>query len=58
MCELLVDGSQALAVTTPWCKEFDESWLAGDGDLIEIGRNEIEDGGFIECVWRTTWADS
>jgi hypothetical protein len=34
--ELLVDGSKILAVTAPWCKEFDEGGLAVQGELVEV----------------------
>jgi hypothetical protein len=51
--ELLVDWGEGLAVTAPWCKELYEGWLAGDGNLIEVAWNEVEDCGFVESVGRS-----
>ena len=44
--ELFVDGGEVLAVATPRGEELDESGLVGFvDDLVEIGRNEVEDVG-------------
>lgn len=39
-------------MAAPWCKEFYESWLARDGDLIEVAWDKVEDCGFVEGVGR------
>lgn len=44
--ELLVDGSQVLAVAAPWREELDERGLAGlQDELVEVIGDQVEDGG-------------
>ena len=44
--ELFVDGREVLAVTAPWCKEFNKGRFAGlENYFVKVVGNEVEDGG-------------